>query len=516
MEPGRFACPACGASELAEIRQTPLVDAIEGIPNGLQRKVSLDKSVKSISAERLAKVTKAVPAYACMQKWSDFSLFDLIMVIGNFPGIVWDLPLEFLKPSAWIEIWPHCHGEDFAFAKRFLATQDASWLQQGFQDTGLSTDCLRRLSENMAAMTWSNAESEGLRGFATFVAENVTSCPEWAKAVAEFQIDVQLIILSKNPECPGLSIESLLPNLPTSEVVRLLSYSNVREIILSTYQFEKFGPGDWRIVLTAVKQDPTSRLKAALKQAWPSIEFSDLELYTILTENPEALHLLPVEDFTPERFAYLLPIVDDGGELAKQCPYDRFTRQIWLDLLLKPQAWKRSGIVKAVMAYNAKNILKEEDLGRVVTENPCAVSIWGMDAIPLEVAVKTYIEHPEFCTIDDDTVFLRCSAEQIALLLANATHIPTCTTKLLKIDRQSRLSSETIKSLLNRNPALGRYLPKERIAELDAKTFFEFARRFEGADFWMSAFDLSRLTQPQRLELVKEFPWLAHRINIDE
>ena len=108
------------------------------------------------------------------------------------------------------------------------------------------------------------------------------------------------------------------------------------------------------------------------------------------------------------------------------------------------------------------------------------------------------------------------TAEQAFPLLANSARIPFCARDLLKVDGKPHFTIQEIILLLKHNPSLATCLPPERIADLDADTFLTCARTLKGADFWMSAYNLEKLTRKQLITLVKEYPWLTSRIKLDE
>ena len=83
-----------------------------------------------VDPSRLSKVVHAHRAFADVRKWSDLTLFDLIVIIENFPDAAWDVPLEFLPATVYDVIWPYCRDTAFIYIKRFLATQDAAWLRE--------------------------------------------------------------------------------------------------------------------------------------------------------------------------------------------------------------------------------------------------------------------------------------------------------------------------------------------------------------------------------------------------
>ncbi|MBO7684943.1 MAG: hypothetical protein J6V72_01070 [Kiritimatiellae bacterium] len=270
-----------------------------------------------------------------------------------------------------------------------------------------------------------------------------------------------------------------------------------------------------REALTTVKEDPSGRLKEALRRAWPSIGWKGRDVHAVLSENPEALHLMPVKDFTLETFAFLLPRVD-GDELARQCPFGQFTKDMWFDILSQPGTWKKPYILESAAKYGVSNLLTKDERGLIAASFPQAAKIFGLANLPLDIAVKTFMDFPGYCNESDDSVFLECTAEQAFPLLANSARIPFCARDLLKVDGKPHFTIQAIISLLKQNPSLATYLPPERIADLDADTFLTCARTLKGAAFWISAYNLERLTREQLITLVKEYPWLASRINLDE
>ena len=506
-----FVCPACGQDALsADGRIVPT----NKLPKEFLSYPFTD-SAGTIPRETKKQIAAIAPAYAkSASSWSKYSLLDAMVIASAIPDVVWEMPFETLPAPCWTAIWQCCNAQPF-YVKRFLASNDAGWLR-GAAGMGLLDERGLSYAAEALARRPSPETDAGVNAFAKFIAERVDGHPTWTTAIEKFPMVVQQAIFSVRPDCPGLTSEEIVSLLSPKIAVEWLADSHRRDVVLRNYPFEKFDTAAWRAALKVVVQDEYGRFASALKVAWEKLEIGRASLYSVLSENPACLSYLPTNEFSTDDFVYLLPYVDsDGYDLAALCPFEKFTKAQWVELLSNARIRVKGGLATAFHEQGVPKLLGREDKGRILLANPSLLGEFGLADVPIDAAIDFILSNPD-AEITDDGFLEECSKGQAMRLLCSVKRPPSCTQKMLSRNSRQAFTDDEVEELVRRNSALCAYLPPDRIATLSAEAFLMSARRMDGADFWMSAYDLNALPRAALVMLVLDYPWLAERISYDD
>ena len=503
LESFQFVCQACGTDVLQ-------IDGGDIVPLNHLPKEFLGHPFSGLTDKVIKQIAQTLPAYAKKVSWLDYTLLDATIIAKSLPPISWDIPFEQLNDAEWNCIWPYCQEEVF-FAKRFISSSCIDWLEKARQEGKLTNDGIIRIAITLTKRS-GGFSTNGTSQFISFICNGVNTNAEWSESIAKFPAVLHREIYVIRPDCPGLMSEKdIISTLAPKTAIKWLERTTVQDTVLRLYPFEKFHPEHWRKALKIIKRDVYGRFTTVLKEAWPSLGLGVDEIYALLSENPACIFVLPVDDFSVETFLFLIPHIKiDGYDLVVHCHFDKFSNKDWVDLLSNSQTAFSPSLEVAVRECCR---LTPHEKSKVLKTNPNATRCFSLSEIPVDDAIEFCIFNPGF-DVDYDFL-LACTKEQATRFLTKAHNIPACVCDILAKDSYQNFSIDEISGLLTCTPDLAMYMPEERIADLDVDTFCLLARRFNGAGFWTSNYNLNALPKDKLIPFVKEFPWLADSIDLD-